>query len=190
MSASGRTSFVVDAGDPCMKEWKTVSLYARFRLPLGFSEPRREFEELVFDAGESRTAAPNEWKTVWPKLKEWLLSCFEGVLDRNSPNTSGRSTVPSVSASEGISMALSSRCGRSLLMGMGGRSMSCERSKMLESLTGGKSLDDEASGGEKTSCSGGRTGVLLVALIRAPNEAGEGSLPLALALETSGVMTL
>ena len=49
---------------------------------------------------------------------------------------------------------------------------------------------DDGGGGEKTLWRGGRTGVLLAALTRAANEAGEGSLPLALAFETSGVMIL
>lgn len=187
MSASG------SAGELGRKEWKTLSLYARLRF-FGLSELRFELREI----GESLPTSLIEWKTVWPKLKDWLRSCipkgdrlFEGVLARNSPSISGRVAVTEVSASdEGSSMALSSNGTLSSLMGMGGRSKSCERSNMFVSSGGGRGFIDDGGGGEKTSWRGGRKGVLLPALYRAPNDEGEGSLPLPLALDTSGVITL
>ena len=192
MSASGG-GVSLCAGELGRKEWKTLSLYARLRF-LGLSELRFELREM----GESLPTSLIEWKTVWPKLNDWLRSCipegdrlFEGVLTRNSPSISGGIAVVEVSASEeGISMALSSKGALSLLMGMGGRAKSCERSNMLVSSGGGRGFMDDGGGGEKTSCRGSRVGVLLLALNRAPNEAGEGSLPLPLALDTSGVITL
>ena len=61
---------------------------------------------------------------------------------------------------------------------------------MFVSSGGGRGFIDDGEGGEKTSWRGGLEGVLLLPLNRAPNDAGDGSLPLPLALDTSGVITL